>query len=109
MRTILVCVLMSFGLAACADKAWPPWLPAPVTDEPEARAIMSSGEPASPYLLQPYRPQRPWTWPATPEPPAVAQPAKSQFDPNRVARKLEEGAASSPGTGTTVDKVRQSR
>jgi hypothetical protein len=82
---------------------WPPWLPAPVTDDPQPQAIMGGYEPASPYLFKPYRPQRPWVWPTTFERAAPARRARNTaFDPQRVSEKLKEGGeypAEQPGMG----------
>ncbi|MGE0767751.1 MAG: hypothetical protein AB7L90_14910 [Hyphomicrobiaceae bacterium] len=90
MRTFFVCALLSLGLGACADKAWPPWLPAPVSDDPEALEIMGGTEPKTPYLLQPYPPQRPWSWSvAAYRPIASARHAQPKFDAERVSRKLD--------------------
>jgi len=103
MRTLFVCLLAVIGLAGCADRLRPPWLPAPVTDDPEAHEIMGGTEPASPYLLQPYRPQRPWTWPTTAvRASSTPRPVGTAFDPKRVSRKLDEGA---PHDSSEVDRA----
>jgi hypothetical protein len=88
---LLVALMLSTGLAACADRTYPAWLPAPVTDDPVAQEIISGVEPPSPYLLKPYPPPRPWSWPTTSEQRASVKPAPASFDPQRVSRKLKEG------------------
>jgi hypothetical protein len=94
MRMLFVCLLVSVGLGACADRMWPPWLPAPISDDPEAQAIMGGHEPASPYLFRPYRPRPAWSWPTTSERTQTAGRVPHRaFDPERVSQKLAEGAA----------------
>jgi len=98
MRTLCVCLFLCLGVAGCAERGWPPWLPAPVSDDPEVQEIMGGTEPYSPYLLQPYRPQRPWTWPGAPDRRvgAPAPRAGERFNPDRISRKLS-GDTETPG------------
>jgi len=112
MRAPFVCLLSLLGLAGCTERLRPPWLPAPLSDDPEAQEIMGGTDPASPYLLQPYWPRRPWSWPvaAVRASPPTGR-ARPMFDPKRVSRKLDEGAslpppaadAGPPADGSTKD------
>jgi len=101
---LFVGLMLSTGLAACADRTYPAWLPAPISDDPEVQEIISGVEPPSPYLLKPYPPPRPWSWPTTSERRALAEPTPASFDPQRVSRKLKEGASITGVPSDAVDR-----